>query len=799
MNHYRIPSALLLAVVSVNMSILWGRSMSPDEVIARLTPSYKCVSGKNTQSYAYDLVQTRETKDGTIPMIYVFNRIDSESSLNPDSLQKTRGFIVTASDDRFPLLLGYSEQGVYNVDDVPPQLQWWIEEYCNQMEWAVENRAVSASRKASQTPFDESWDAVEPLVRTQWNQSTPYSNFCPNQYSTGCVATAAAQVVKKWEWPVENGEGSHSYKWGSQTLTFDYSSSRFDWENMLDDYESGSYSDKEAAAVAQLMYAIGVGVDMAYSSGGSGAPSYRLPNLLTNHFGYDKGVSFRIREYFSDAQWHKLIYDELKAGRPVLYGGQSRSVGHEFICDGYGGDGYYHINWGWSGRCDGYFRLSALEPSEHGIGGSTTGDGYNYDQEAVIGIQPPTSDTVEYLPIYAGGGFTVFLNRDSYIFAFGTPADPYGGMWSYSSAPLTTMLGFKMESTETGEVTYYDIGNVEWPGDSGEGVNGYYSFSINFSGFDFREGSYKLYPVVRTESIPWQEIAVPYGTSDHVVMDVDTAGKYTIHNGVPDNVARLSVTYFNQTSAPTSSSDGAYVITVDNTSDAPYSGYIIAEIYEPDTPDMLDSKEFSIDLNPFEEKNIRFRWTPAVPTGTYQIIFYTQYGTPISEPFEYTMEEIKTSDLTVEDCVPRNNPEIGIRTTYNVTIKNTSAVGYYSSITMKAFDSENDEAIGSEKFYPVITGEGEFKSNFTWQATKDGEIILRFYDVKDQLISGDFHITVSTSLGIDEISSRNEKYDIFTIQGIKMAEGVNYEDITRIGHGVFIIRDTSGNFRKIRI
>ena len=34
--------------------------------------------------------------------------------------------------------------------------------------------------------------------------------------------------------------------------------------------------------------------------------------------------------------------------------------GHAFVCDGYDGKGYYHINWGWGGDSDAYFLLLVL-------------------------------------------------------------------------------------------------------------------------------------------------------------------------------------------------------------------------------------------------------------------------------------------------------------------------------------------------------------------------------------------------------------------------------------------------------
>lgn len=68
--------------------------------------------------------------------------------------------------------------------------------------------------------------------------------------------------------------------------------------------------------------------------------------------------------------------------------GQSTG-GHAFVIDGYSSDRFFHVNWGWGGVSDGYFRLTAMDPSQQGIGAATT-TGYNYYQWAMLGIRPNT-------------------------------------------------------------------------------------------------------------------------------------------------------------------------------------------------------------------------------------------------------------------------------------------------------------------------------------------------------------------------------------------------------------------------
>jgi hypothetical protein len=102
------------------------------------------------------------------------------------------------------------------------------------------------------------------------------------------------------------------------------------------------------------------------------------------------------KNYYTDSQWIQLLKGELDNGRPMVYGGFSDSGGHAFVCDGYQGDDYFHINWGWGGQSDGYFRLSLLNPEEQGLGGSSSLDGFSYGQDMVYGIRPPVPGSTGY-------------------------------------------------------------------------------------------------------------------------------------------------------------------------------------------------------------------------------------------------------------------------------------------------------------------------------------------------------------------------------------------------------------------
>ncbi len=233
---------------------------------------------------------------------------------------------------------------------------------------------------------------VAPLIETHWNQYDPYNQMCfkPNgvQCVTGCVATALAQVMYYYQWPKSATTEIPGYT-STYGDTFDaLPSTTFKWNKMKPVYVNTGNDDEEAElAVAELMWYCGHAVTMNYSAGSSGGYESSIPNALKNYFGYPGNPSWELRSGYTTEEWDELIYNELKFGRPVLYGARtSGNSGHEFICDGYDGHGLYHINWGWGGLSDGYFRLQALRPSSQGAGGSSDCGGYSLNHDAIIGM-----------------------------------------------------------------------------------------------------------------------------------------------------------------------------------------------------------------------------------------------------------------------------------------------------------------------------------------------------------------------------------------------------------------------------
>ena len=314
------------------------------------------------------------------------------------------GYVIAAGDDCAPAILGYADSGSVNLDSLPENMKAWLEEYAQQIQYMQQQGSPPYKTSIESSDFA----AISPLLTTTWGQQSPYNQNCPDFFSygksvTGCVATAMAQVmyyhratsVTQTTATIPAYDCRTLWLNGSDTLGHIHvdsipAGSPIDWDNMLDSYK-GSTTAVQKEAIANLMKYCGAAVQMNYANawnGGSGAYSEDVAYALEDYFNYSYDTQLIYRAYYSSDIWESFIYNELGNSRPVYYSGSNSSSGHAFVCDGYDGDGYFHINWGWTGTSDGYFLLSALDPSEQGTGGSTSG--YNYYQTALINAQPKT-------------------------------------------------------------------------------------------------------------------------------------------------------------------------------------------------------------------------------------------------------------------------------------------------------------------------------------------------------------------------------------------------------------------------
>ena len=348
--------------------------------------------------------------------------------------ENKKGFVIVSGDDRTREILGYSSTGTLDMDSLPANLQWWLDEYARQID------ALGTSTVAVRSLTLSTASAISPLIQTGWAQGAPYNYMCPDDNGkdyyesdynvsniclTGCVATAMAQVMNYWKWP-ESCPALEAYS-TSRFNVKSLPSTNFKWDLMKESYSWGDRGDA-GNAVAELMRYCGQAVKMGYRRNGSSSGISK--DVMVNTFNYSPSIAFIWRDNYNLEAWENIIYNELAEGRPVLYGGEtSDGAGHQFIVDGYSSDGLFHINWGWGGRSlDIYFVLSAADEKQPGVDGASSNKGYRYRQHAMVGIKPFREGEMEPYALLSDDGLTVTFHYDGHMISRkGIRIDWYNG------------------------------------------------------------------------------------------------------------------------------------------------------------------------------------------------------------------------------------------------------------------------------------------------------------------------------------------------------------------------------------
>ena len=301
------------------------------------------------------------------------------------------GYVIVAGDDRAPAVLGYSDKGSFNAQDVPEALQELLESYAEQIE-ALDQGNMAA-------PQLTAGPAISPLLTCTWSQKGPYNHLLPfingSRAVAGCVATALAQVMYYWKWPAQPTMTIPEYTTSSLGIVMPaLEPVAFNWDAMQDGYLTSDTLSVEGLAAATLTQYAAQAAEMDFKDGTSGATTTRSPFFLSTYFGYKASAHSLYRSNYTAQEWADIIYNELAAGRPVIYSGSKKTGGHAFICDGYNGEGLYHFNWGWNGQSNGYFLLNVLNPDLQGTGSASGVYGYILSQAAVVGIEPGEGENI---------------------------------------------------------------------------------------------------------------------------------------------------------------------------------------------------------------------------------------------------------------------------------------------------------------------------------------------------------------------------------------------------------------------
>ena len=182
--------AVLLAIHVVFMQYADARPVSLETAVLKaqrfLYPnsSESELQSRSTAAQTCRLAYESRTTDKTATCFYVLNRPSSE------------GYVIVSADDRLPDVLGYSDNGEFDMEQIPDNMKWWLSEYERQIECLLSS--LSNVAPMAGTAHRDEWTAIQPLVKSKWGQDSPYNNLCPTENGrtvTGCLATAMAQIM----------------------------------------------------------------------------------------------------------------------------------------------------------------------------------------------------------------------------------------------------------------------------------------------------------------------------------------------------------------------------------------------------------------------------------------------------------------------------------------------------------------------------------------------------------------------------------------------------------------------------
>lgn len=500
-----------------------------------------------------------------------------------------QGYVIVSGDDEMTELVGYAENGFFDAENVPPQMQLWLDGYAEYVAAVQSGKAKARKILLSDSPSV----VVEPLVTTKWNQDAPFNNFAPEytddnnntqRCATGCAATAMAQIMKFHNWP-EQGVGHYSYEHQSfGTISSNFSEHVYDWTDMIDRYNNGEYSNVQADAVALLMKDCGVSLNMNYGPV-SGASIYSYTPAFKNYFRYSSRTVNR--SGCETAEFTKIITDELQEGRPIIYCGTGEDGGHAFVVDGYDTNYFLHVNWGWGGYSDGYFDMNYMDPAGLGIGGGS--GAFKWNQGIVLarplkdGVEPyefiqqlcfvPYNDVKggifceQEMPANKGDDVTILLRNTANLSGESFFGSLNVGVFDDSGA-LVTMGNEERLENNNGELLEFQGGrlySVDLP------------MTLNTAGI--ADGNYIVRAMSKANGDVWRKFA----STDCLNMTVDD-GKVSLVSPTP-NISLTGIGSYNGNVYK--GNPFSVNITIHNGSSIPADGSILFKVTDSETGDAL--------------------------------------------------------------------------------------------------------------------------------------------------------------------------------------------------------------------
>ena len=301
----------------------------------------------------------RGAVDGEAPAYHLFVGKDEQR------------FVIVSGESRLNEVVGYGRLTTGNAASLPPQVHALLQQYTETV------RQVRAGQAPAATAPKNLRRYVEPLIDAQWGQSYPYNSKTPRVGGkptyTGCVATAAAQFLYFYKWPLQR-PALYVRSEGDEADT----SPTYLWDLMKGTREQMN-STRAAAAVGRLLLDVGKAIRITFGTQASPSNIEYTLDALQNDFGYTTRLLHRDR--MKADEFREAILQEISDGYPVMMCGGV----HAFVYDGYDRRGFVHANFGWDGQGDGYYDINTITTP---LPGPFMGNGQFWENQVALMAHP---------------------------------------------------------------------------------------------------------------------------------------------------------------------------------------------------------------------------------------------------------------------------------------------------------------------------------------------------------------------------------------------------------------------------
>ncbi len=337
---------------------------------------------KHLKKDTYKIITSNEILDenGQI-LCYVFN------------LQPV-GYIVVTGHQTFPPVLAYSltssfsEEGTLLSDLVKADIKLRLTHISEIPENIIEENKALWNSYLNFDPLlidntvlhwpKEGATTTGGWLETQWSQNSPYNDFCPmdlvnsKRSVAGCPSVAIAQILNYHQTTNNvqfNDSDDYYHNWDNKYwIDDDYETYDFPSFPQLNSYldtlvlhyqNQETITDEDKAA---LTFACGVAATQVYSATVSGTFGVSQAYDAYKRFSFDDCVLLTD----DDPDVYERVQDNIINGLPVHLAvvNEAWNSGHNLVIDGYNDDGYYHLNFGWGGSYDGWYKIPDELPYE---------------------------------------------------------------------------------------------------------------------------------------------------------------------------------------------------------------------------------------------------------------------------------------------------------------------------------------------------------------------------------------------------------------------------------------------------